>query len=262
MYVSITPENWEKSSMKHIVIIVVISIIMTNTFAAVKIDGELSEPEWKNAQKFTFQAGDPSFEVTALVLWDETYFYFGCTMPDTTVEGKYTSGIQNVWEDNGVEFYLETDNAKFEGRSDKSFQLLFSAAGAYNDTSGKGQGGNGDYDFTWDSRVEYTVALEPGTTLNDDSNEDKGWRLESRLPWSDMNVDGSTIRGKTMGWNVLYVNRDGGVSTAFSWAPDVAGFGNNHMANNWGEITFVEGYVPIPPPAITIARSGDNLEIV
>ena len=88
---------------------------MTNTFAAVKIDGELSEPEWKNAQKFTFQAGDPSFEVTALVLWDETYFYFGCTMPDPTVEGQHESGIQNVWEDNGVEFYLETDNAKFEG---------------------------------------------------------------------------------------------------------------------------------------------------
>ena len=30
--------------MKHIVIIVVMSIIMTNTFAAIKIDGELSEP--------------------------------------------------------------------------------------------------------------------------------------------------------------------------------------------------------------------------
>src|SRR5262249_17643206 len=90
----------EKSSMKHMVIIVVMSIIMTNTFAAIKIDGDLSEPEWKNAQKFTFQAGDPSFEVTALVLWDETYFYFGCTMPDPTVEGQHTSCIQNVWEDN------------------------------------------------------------------------------------------------------------------------------------------------------------------
>ena len=248
--------------MKHIVIIVVMSIVMTNTFAAVKIDGELSEPEWKNAQKFTFQAGDPSFEVTALVLWDETYFYFGCTMPDPTVEGKHESGIQNVWEDNGIEFYLETDNAKFEGRSEKSFQLLFSAAGAYNDTGGKGQGGNGDYDFTWDSHIEYAVALEPGTTLNDDSDQDKGWRLESRLPWSDMNLNGSTIRSMTMGWNVIYVNRDGGASTAFSWSPDVAGFGNNHMANNWGEITFVEGYVPIPAPVIAIARSGDNLEIV
>jgi hypothetical protein len=150
--------------MKHIVIIVVMSIIMTDAFAAVKIDGELSEPEWKNAQKFTLQAGDPSFEVTALVLWDETYFYFGCTMPDPTVEGTHESGIQNVWEDNDIEFYLETDKAKFEGRSTNSFQLLFSAAGAYNDTGGKGQGGNGDYDFTWDSHVEYVVALEPGTT--------------------------------------------------------------------------------------------------
>lgn len=245
--------------MKPIVIMVAVSIITTNTFAAIKIDGELSEPEWKIAQKFTLQAGDPVFEVTALVLWDETNFYFGCTMPDPTVEGIHESGIQSVWEDNGIEFYLETDNAKFEGRSDKSFQLLFSAAGAYNDTSGKGLGGNADYEFAWDSHIEYTVALEPGTTLNDNSDQDKGWRLESRLPWSDMNLDGSTIRSKSMGWNVIYVNRDGGVSTAFSWAPDVAGFANNHMANNWGEITFVEGYMP---PAMTIGRSGENLEIV
>ena len=77
-----------------------------------------------------------------------------------------------------------------------------------------------------------------------------------------MNLTGGTIRSNTMGWNVVYVNRDGGASTAFSWAPDVAGFANNHMANNWGEITFVEGYVPIPPAVIAIARSGDKLEIV
>jgi len=243
--------------MKHIVIIAVMSIIMTNTFAAVKIDGALSEPEWKNAQKFTFKAGDPSFDVTALVLWDEAYFYFACTMPDPTVEGKHKSGIQPVWEDNGIEFYLETDQAKFEGRSDKSFQLLFSAAGAYNDTSGKGQGGNGDYDFAWDSRIEYAVALEPGTTLNNDNDQDKGWRVEARLPWSDMNVNGRTLRNMAMGWNVLYVNRDGGTSTAFSWSPDVTGFANNHIASNWGKITFVQGYVPVAPPVIEYVNVGN-----
>lgn len=245
--------------MKHIVIMAVMSIIMTHAFAAIRIDGDLSEPEWKNAQKFTFQAGDPPYDVTALVLWDESHFYFGCTMPDPTVEGQHVSGIQNVWEDNGIEFYLETDNAKFEGRSPQSFQLLFSAAGAYNDTGGKGEGGNADYDFAWDSRIEYAAVLEPGTTLNDDTDQDKGWRLESRLPWSDLNLDGSTIRGITMGWNVLYVDRDGGASTAYSWFPDVTGFGNNHMGNFWGEITFVEGYVP---PVITIGRSGANVEII
>ncbi|MBM3238436.1 hypothetical protein FJZ31_19255 [Candidatus Poribacteria bacterium] len=108
--------------MKYVVSIVVLSIIMTNSFAAIKINGELNEPEWEKAQEFTFKAGNPSFEVTALVLWDETYFYFGCLIPDPTVEGKHKSGIQNVWEDNDVEYYLETDNEKFPGRSKNSFQ--------------------------------------------------------------------------------------------------------------------------------------------
>jgi len=74
--------------MKYVVSIVVLSIIMTNSFAAIKINGELNEPEWEKAQEFTFKAGNPSFEVTALVLWDETYFYFGCLIPDPTVEGQ------------------------------------------------------------------------------------------------------------------------------------------------------------------------------
>jgi len=92
-------------------------------------------------------------------------------MPDTTVEGKHEDGIQNVWEDDDIEYYLETDNAKFEGRSNKSFQLLFSAAGAYNDTDGNG--GNPGYNFGWDSQVKYEVVLEPGTTLNNNDDIDK-----------------------------------------------------------------------------------------
>jgi len=216
------------------------SIIVTSSFATVKIDGKLNEPEWKKAQKFTFKAGEPSFEVTVLVLWDETYFYFGCIMPDPTVEGIHKSGIQNVWEDNDVEYYLETDNEKFAGRSNKSFQLLFSAAGAYNDTDGNG--GNPGYNFDWDSKVEYEVVLEPGTTLNNNNDNDKGWRVESRLPWSDMNVNGKNVQGKTMGWNILYTDKIGGASTAFSWSPKVNGFANNHEASNWGEIVFDEGY--------------------
>jgi len=205
---------------------------------AIVIDGDLDDPEWEKAQDFTFQAGD--FPVKPLVLWDETYFYFGCIISDPNVEGKHKDGIQNVWEDNDVEYYLETDNDKFAGRSKNSFQLLFGAAGAYNDTDGKGLGGNADYDFGWDSHIEYVTALEPGSTINDGNDVDKGWRLESRLPWSDMDIKGNTVKGKTMGWNILYAD-DAGASVS-SWSPKVNGFTNNHEASNWGEITFIDGY--------------------
>jgi hypothetical protein len=43
---------------------------------------------------------------------------------------------------------------------------------------------------------------EEARSVND-SDQDKGWGVEARLPWSDMNVDGKTVRGKTMGWNVV-----------------------------------------------------------
>lgn len=216
----------------------IVVILWANNSMAIRIDGELNEPEWNKAQDFTFKAGD--FFIKPLVLWDETYFYFGCIIPDPNVEGKHKEGIQNVWEDNDVEYYLETDNKKFAGRSKNSFQLLFSAAGAYNDTTGKGLGGNADYDFNWDSHIEYVVVLEPGTTINDSKDVDKGWRVESRLPWSDMGIKGVSVRGKTMGWNVLYA--DNNAQLVSSWSPKVNGFSNNHEASNWGEITFIDGY--------------------
>lgn len=87
-----------------------------------------------------------------------------------------------------------------------------------------------------------TDAIFLGATLNNNNDVDKGWRVESRLPWSDMKVKGSTVRGKTMGWNILYTDKIGGTSTAFSWSPKVNGFDNNHEAHNWGEITFIDGY--------------------
>ena len=221
--------------MKHLIclILFILACIATSN-AAINIDGEINEPAWDNAQIFTFWAGEPSFEVTARVLWDETYFYFACLIPDTTVEGKHENDIQSVWEDDDVEYYLETDNAKFAGRSNNSFQLLFSAAGAYNDTGGDG----GSYDFAWDGNVEYEVVLEPGTTLNNNADVDMGWRIESRLPWADIGVDGENVEGTTMGWNILYHDLTGGAG--YSWFPDVDGFANNHDASNWGEIVFVE----------------------
>ena len=244
--------------MKSVVSIAVISLIsMTSSFAAIKIDGRLSEQEWKKAQSFTFKAGNPSFDVTALVLWDETYFYFGCLIPDSMVEGKHKDGIQNVWEDNDVEYYLETDNAKFNGRSNKSFQLLFSAAGAYNDTDGDGA----SYDFAWDSHVEYKVVLEPGTTLNNNDDVDKGWRIESKLPWADMKVNGEDVEGKTMGWNILYTDKEGGASVAYSWSPEVSGFENNHDASNWGEIVFDEGYARSVSSKNNVATTWGNIKL-
>jgi len=139
-----------------------------------------------------------------------------------------------------VEYYLETDNEKFNGRSENSYQLLFSAAGAYNNTVGDGN----TYDFAWDSNVEYVTVLEEGTTINK-SSDDAGWHIETRLPWEDIEVDGRQVKGQTMGWNFLVADYPGG--TAISWWDDVDGFNNNHDCSAWGEITFDEGYVCVEP---------------
>jgi len=207
------------------------------SFGAITIDGVISDVEWAGAQEFVFSSEDPSFDVTALVKWDEEYFYFACKLADPDVQGKHVSGIQNVWEDDDLEYYLETDNQKYDGRSVNSYQILFSAAGAYNDTGGDGS----SYDFSWDSNLEHVTALDEGTTINDSGDTDAGWHVESRLPWADMGVDGNAVSGKTMGWNVLITEYPAG--TPISWAPTVIEWTNNHNCSAWGEITFDQGYV-------------------
>jgi hypothetical protein len=218
---------------------------------AIVIDGEIDDLEWKDAQEFVFSSKDPKFQITALVKWDEEYFYFACKIADPDVQGKHKDGIQNVWEDDDVEYYLETDNKKHNGRSLNSYQVLFSAAGAYNDTIGDGS----TYDFAWDSKVEYVVALDEGTTINDGKNTDAGWHVESRLPWEDMDVDGRQVKGETMGWNVLVGEQPSGNPT--SWSDEVVGWTNNHNCNTWDEITFDEGYVSIEPRGKLSTTWGD-----
>jgi len=227
-------------------IVFVIAIVFNLTFAHVAfsgmvIDGKIGDLEWQDAQEFTFSAENPDFDITALVKWDTEYFYFACIIEDPEVVGKHEEDIQNVWEDDDVEFYLETDNKKRNGRSVNSYQLLFSAAGAYNDTVGDGV----TFVFAWDSDVEYVVALLDGTTINDGKDTDPGWSVESRLPWEDMDVNGQEVEGETMGWNILVA--DYPAANVFNWSDKVDGWNNNHSCSNWGEITFDEGRVAVEP---------------
>jgi len=214
-------------------------IYSSSLFGNIVIDGNINDDEWNDAQKFEFSSKDTKLNVVALVKWDEKFFYFACKIADTNVQGKYKEGIQNVWEDDDVEYYLETDNKKHNGRSVNSYQLLFDAAGAYNDTVGDGN----TYDFKWDSHVEYIVELDQGTTINNGNDNDTGWHLESRLPWKDINVDGNKVKGKTMGWNILVATQPEAVQINSS--PKVIGWTNNHDCSNWGEITFDKGYVSV-----------------
>jgi hypothetical protein len=226
-----------KTLSKTVLIFVFISVFsltysIHNCFGQIVIDGNIGDKEWDGAQEFKFSSNNPKADVVALVKWDENYFYFACKIADPNVQGKYKEGIQNVWEDDDVEYYLETDNKKTVGRSVNSYQLLFSAGGAYNDTGGDGN----SFDFNWNSHVEYVVGLEPGTTINNGNDTDIGWHVESRLPWSDMKVDGNAVKGLTMGWNILLGDQPEGAP--ISWSQKVNGFANNHSCDSWGDITF------------------------
>ncbi len=232
------------------------SMVFVSAFAVrlssgdIIIDGKIGDLEWKGAQEFAFSSKDPQYQIVALVKWDEEYFYFACKIEDPNVQGNHQEGIQNVWEDDDVEYYLETDNEKHNGRSMNSYQLLFGAAGAYNDTVGDGS----TFDFSWDSDVEYAVALDEGTTINDAGDTDAGWYVESRLPWEDMDVDGREVEGKTMGWNILVAEQPG--AKPISWSDKVTGWDNNHNCSVWDEITFDEGYVSIEPRGRLSSRWG------
>lgn len=49
---------------------------------AIIIDGKIGDLKWKDAQEFTFTSEDPEYQITALVKWDEEFFYFACRIED------------------------------------------------------------------------------------------------------------------------------------------------------------------------------------
>lgn len=150
-----------------------------------RIDGRLDDAAWQAApwtDDFVDIEGDrqprPRFRTRAKMLWDDKYFYLGAELEDPHVWATLSKHDSVIFHDNDFELFIDPDGDNHEyyefeiNALNSSWDLFLPRP--YKD-GGRAENG-------WEIPGLMTAVHVDGT-LNDASDEDKGWSVEIAVPW-------------------------------------------------------------------------------
>ena len=199
------------------------------TNGAISIDGKLSE--WKQAPcvRFEEKSDRPRKNrnsTVAYALWDDKYLYLGFRVRDTNLQAQVQDKNGKVWLDDGIEFLIDPNLDRTRTYLPDDICIHINILGAVLDDRGTW---GGRYDSSWNSKVQ--SAFQRTGTLNDASDEDTGYTAEVALPWSDLNIQGSSIPER-IGINFCVNDRDD-KKDGYRYS-DWAESSVFHVPRNWG----------------------------
>lgn len=177
------------------------------------VDGRLNEAAWSTAQiSPTFVdliSGKPTrFGTRVRLLWDDTDLYVAYQIEETRVRASLTNHNDAIYTENDVELFIASDDAYYEfeiNARNTVYEVFFLWESAY-ETGGfsslpelnrknlqpfNGVGftthprGRRLGHFNWRFPGLKTAVYVDGT-LNDDTDIDRGWSVEIKLPWAGM----------------------------------------------------------------------------
>ncbi len=158
------------------------------TDGPITIDGKGDEEAWKHAQvidKFMLpwlqEKNRPAKTATrARLLWDRENFYFFADMDDSDLyaDEKLPDGL--TWENDVFEIFFKPANDK-----PGYYEFQVNAANTPMDMFIPRRGAGGYRRFIKDGDFHLQSAVQLRGTLNKWSDEDTGWSVEGRIPWTD-----------------------------------------------------------------------------
>ncbi len=206
----------------------------------IKIDGLADEPAWKNAQvldKFVafWAHRKPKTSTKARLLWDDKYLYFTAEMEDTDL-------YADVKERNGMTWSNDVFELFFKPHADKLayYEFQVNAANTPLELYFPSRGSGGYQRFAPLTRLGMESAVKLDGTLNDYSDQDKGWTVEGRIPWTGFTAAGGKPKAGDK-WRFSLCRYDYSVSfdhpeLSSTSALTVSDF---HRYEDFGELTFV-----------------------
>lgn len=158
---------------------------------AIRIDGDLSDPGWKNAAKidrfYETQPADniePPVKTIAYFTYDEKYFYIGVRCEDPhpeRIRAPYVDRDNVIGTDDNVAIFLDTRNDKRTAMELRVNPRGIQGDGFFNDA-------NGNEDFSPDYFYDTAAKIDSG-----------GWSAEYRIPFSSLRYPHQDPQT----WNVL-----------------------------------------------------------
>lgn len=217
--------------------------------AAVTLDGRLDEPAWQAAARtgpfVNVGTGreDRSLPTQgeARLLWDDAFLYVGFDVSDQTITGGFPQGASDphLWERDTVEVMIDPDG---DGDNKDYYEiqigpqnLVFDSQ--FDDYNAPRGGPNGPFGHqAWSAGLASAVELRG--TIDDDSDEDRGYVVEAKIPWSSFAKAKAAPPSPGDVWrmNFYAMQNNGGAA----WSP-ILGEGNFHRARRFGRVRFVGG---------------------
>jgi hypothetical protein len=149
---------------------------------AIKIDGEIDEPQWGAAARsgpFTDAGGVEARPFSdARFLWDPQNLYVTLYAADDDIRAQVKAHDGPVWIDDAFALRLTPGPA-----GAPTYAIDVSAAGVVMDAR---RGRDGKLDTSWESGV--VAKVDRDGTVGDPSDEDEEWIVEAAIPFASLGV--------------------------------------------------------------------------
>ncbi len=232
------------------------------------IDGSLNDPAWESvpwtADFLDIQGKampSPRYRTRARVLWDDDNLYIGAALEEPHVWGTLTQRDAVIYHDNDFEVFIDPD-----ADTHLYYELEINALGTVWDLMLiKPYRDGGPAIDAWDIRGLQTGVAVDGT-LNDPTDEDRGWAVEIAIPWDVLaeaagrpappepgdrwRINFSRVQWPTVVEEGRYVKQSdpetGELLPEDNWVWSPQGLIAMHYPEMWGVVEFVESGEPTP----------------
>lgn len=175
------------------------------------IDGNANEPAWKTAtvidgfgQPWLKDGAGKPEQTKVRLLWDREWLYFQAEMDDPDVWADIKTNDGDLWKNDVFELFLKP-SAKHAGY----YEFEFNAAGALYDAFLADAKAFLGPDPQKPGKFHLDAKVIIDGTLNERGDVDRGWRVEGKLPWTDLlPTGGRPAPGEVWGLNLARINYD------------------------------------------------------
>ena len=165
--------------------------------SAPAIDGDLGDEAWRDApwtESFVDIRGedwpDPHWTTRARLTWDARFLYVGAELEEPHLWATLTERDAIIYRDHDFEVFLDPD-----GDGLAYYELEINALGTEFDLFlDRPYSRGGSAHIGWDMEGLRTAVRLDGT-LNDPSDEDRGWTVEIAIPWSALRPPDGVVTG-------------------------------------------------------------------
>ena len=227
------------------------SITAIKVTAAPTIDGNLAE--FAGAAGVTFGTPQTSNTATVKALWDNTNLYLGYHVLDTQLNAGVTTRDGELWNDDSVEWFLDTlgngctaTPATSACMLDDDYQGILSLLNYQFDAHGRTtlpSSPNTATNFNW------TSAVTKQGTQNVNTDTDTGYSAEIRIPWASIGMTAPTT-GTNLKLGLALDDKDGSGSTSIMWPNITSAYQN---ASKWQRVILSGSTTPSPTSPTTPA---------